>query len=266
MTFSVIIGPCEICGDGADYKVGAMTCKACGFEFEKLCTKCSTNPCPKCKGPLDRSENLFPKSLFRVVSQGDIEGFWYIYRDLSGPASDLNRLLDRNGNTLLHVACGIEKNKLAAAMCDALFQTGLSPTLKDKNGRTALTEMVRTRQYKPDVATMLQISVNEQDGYGVTALMFAAKGGGLFGSRRGNLTVVRHLLELGADLFLCDDPGRTALGYAIRSNDKGTNEAMIEFLEREMLAQTALDEFKKHNQYDFDNKGVLSFSPTPKRK
>ena len=41
---------------------------------------------------------------------------------------------------------------------------------------------------------------------------------------------------------------------------------MIEFLEQEMLAQTALIEFKKHHQYAFDKNGVLSFSAKDERK
>jgi len=96
--------------------------------------------------------------------------------------------------------------------------------------------------------------------------MFAAKGGGLFGNRRGSLTVVQHLLSMGADLFLCDHSGRTALGYAERSNDTEKNGAMIEFLKNEMLTQTAVGEFKRQNRYGFDRNGLLSFSPKNSKK
>lgn len=164
-----------------------MTCKTCGFEFEKLCQKCSTNPCPKCRGTLVKAENVFPNSLFHAVAKADGEGVRRILNELSPKDSNLNRLTDRRGYSLLHVACGIEDRKAALEICELLIRNGASDQMKDQSGFTALTSMVRARLYKSDVALLLRGSRDIQDNEGRTALMFAAQGGGLFGNRRGNL-------------------------------------------------------------------------------
>jgi ankyrin repeat protein len=135
-----------------------------------------------------------------------------------------------------------------------------------KYGRTALIEMVRRRgKYHTEVAALLQSSVNAKDSEGKTALMFAAEGGGLFGSRRGNLSLARDLIGLDADPLIQDRGGRTALGYAIASNDKGTNQDMVDYLEELIRTRIALREFEKLYEYTFDRKGCLNFSPR-KRK
>ncbi len=266
MTFTVFMGPCNACGDGADFRSGGMTCKTCGAEFEKLCKKCATKPCPKCKGVLDKSENVFPHSLFHAVAKADVEGVQWILANLSRENSNISDLVDRHGNSLLHVVCGIEKRKVALEMCELLLRNGASRQMKDKSGSTALIYMVHARQYKPDVALLLSSSKDMQDNEGRTALMFAAKGAGFFGNRRGNLTVAEHLLSMGADPFICDNYGRTALGYAERSNDTDRNGTMIEFLQQEMLTHTAISEFKRLNRYEFDALGVMSHSPKKAKK
>nr|WP_280177504.1 ankyrin repeat domain-containing protein [Microvirga pakistanensis] len=117
--------------------------------------------------------------------------------------------------------------------------------------------MVWFRAYNAEVAARLRSSVDAQDDDGRTALMFAAKGSGLFGSRRGNLTIARDLLALGADLSLQDKQGLTALGFAIRSNDTDKNNEMVEFLQQEMVKEEAMRSFKQRHSYRFDEKGHM---------
>jgi ankyrin repeat protein len=154
----------------------------------------------------------------------------------------------------------------ASDFCKLLLDLGASPRSTMKYSRTVLIEMVRRRgKYHREAALLLSSSVNAQDDQGGTALMFAAEGAGLFGSRRGNLSVAKHLVELGADPLVEDRRGKTALGYAMASNDKGTNQDMVDYLEELMKTSIALREFDKLHQYKFDNDGCLIFSPR-KRK
>ena len=66
-------------------------------------------------------------------------------------------------------------------------------------------------------------------------------------------------MTLGADPLIVDEFGRTSLGHAIASNDKGTNEEMVRYLKDEMTTQLALREFKTSYAYDFDKDGRLNF-------
>jgi ankyrin repeat protein len=266
MALTVVMGPCDACSEGADFRSGGKTCKACGAEFEKLCKKCTAKPCRNCQGELVKSQDVFPNSLFYAIAKGDMDGVQHILNELPQKGANLSQLTDRDGSSLLHAACRVKDRKAALAISELMIQNGASNQMKDQSGFTALTSMVRESHYKPDVAMLLQSSKDINDNSGRTALMFAAKGGGLFGNRRGNLTVVRHLLSMGADLFLCDNSGRTALGHALKSNDTGQNEAMIEFLEHEMITQTAVAEFRRLNDSSFDSNGVLSFSPRRAKK
>lgn len=179
---------------------------------------------------------------------------------------DLNALTNAQGDTLLMRAAMHKTGGSASDLCKLFLDLGASPGSTMQYGRTVLIEMVRRRgKYHREVALLLRSSVNAQDDQGGTALMFAAEGAGLFGSRRGHLTAAEHLVDLGADPLVQDRRGRTALGYAMASNDKGTNQDMVDYLEELMKTSIALREFDKLYQYKFDNDGRLSFSPR-KRK
>jgi hypothetical protein len=65
------------------------------------------------------------------------------------------------------------------------------------------------------------------------------------------------LIALGADLSLQDKRDLTALGHAMKANDKGTNEEMVEYLKNEMLVSAALREFRSRHGCEFTDKGVL---------
>ena len=62
--------------------------------------------------------------------------------------------------------------------------------------------------------------------------MFAVVGQGMFGQRRGNLTIAKHLLGMGADAAKEDAGGRTALDHARKANDTDRNNDLIDYLKR----------------------------------
>jgi ankyrin repeat protein len=179
---------------------------------------------------------------------------------------NLDALKNTQGDTLLTRAALHQAGPTALALCKLLIEHGASPRTTMRHGRTTLIEMVQRRgKYHNKVAALLQSSINVQDNDGRTALMFAAEGAGLFGSRRGNLSLARDLIGLHADPLIQDHRGKTALGYALASNDKGTNQDMVHHLKQLMKMTIALREFDKLYRHEFDNNGCLSFSPR-KRK
>ena len=118
----------------------------------------------------------------------------------------------------------------------------------------------RGSKWNKKIANLIAYSVNFQDNSGKTALMFAATGAGMFGSNRGNIKIVKHLIELGADLSLPDQKGFTALGRAIESNNQSannTNDELVNYLQTEMVKQEAMRVFKQLCRYDITNKGEL---------
>ncbi len=259
MSFSVIIGLCDACASAAaNYEVGSRTCESCGAAFEKLCAPCAQKPCPRCNGQLVRTAEVFPHPLFRAISEGDQAK---VRQLVGGRSLDLNEVTNREGETPLHVAARAKGKGIAASLCKDLLRLGMSSRARGSDGRAALMEMVRLRVFNKDVALLLQLSINDQDNYGRTALMFAAQHAGGFGSRKGNLSIARELLSLRADPLICDQEGRTALGYAITSNDTERNEDMIEFLKKAMLTETARRDFEARNSYHFDRSGKIHFTP-----
>lgn len=264
MAFSVNLGPCHACQKAtADFRIGSRTCEVCGATFEQVCSACAAKPCPKClKGKLRSTEKVFPHSLFRAIADEDESAVVHLVNERP---IDLDTVTDSHGETPLSRAARCKTAAVAASTCEKLIKLGASPEARSKkNGGTALILMVSHRSnevpYRANVAALLRNSINIQDDGGKTALMYAAEGAGLFGSRRGNLSVVRDLIGLGADTLAQDNAGRTALGHAIASNDKGTNEEVVNYLKDTMTTQVALREFRKNYAYDFDQKGNLNFS------
>jgi hypothetical protein len=200
------------------------------------------------------------EKLFGAISKGDVDRCRRTIAELGHP--DLNTFTNAHGDTLLTRAALHEVGATALDLCKLLLDLGASPQTTMEHGRTTLIEMVRRRgKYHSKVAALLRGSINAHDNDGKTALMFAVEGAGLFGSSRGNLSLARDLIGLNADLLIHDCRGRTALGYAMASNDKGTNQDMVDYLKELMKTRIALREFDKLYGYDFDNNGCLNFSP-----
>jgi ankyrin repeat protein len=266
MVVSFNLGPCSACQKApADIRIGSRTCEGCGATYEQMCATCARKPCRNCKkGMLELRERVFPHSLFRAIADEDEEA---VVGLLSAGSVDLDSITDRHGETALSLAARCKSSAIAAELCEKLIKLGASATARTKDhGRTALILMVSHRgRYHSKVAALLGSSINIQDDSGKTALMYAAEGAGMFASRRGNLSIASDLISLGADPLIQDSGGRTALGHAIASNDKGTNEEMITYLKDEMTRQVALREFRSRYTFDFDTKGSLNFSPSKKR-
>lgn len=245
--------------------VGARACPSCRSVFLDLCAPCAGKRCPKCtKSKLAERDSVFPYSLFRAISEEDD---YKINSLLNRAREALDEITDQQGETPLAVAARSESSVAAERLCKLLMERGASADARLKSGRTALMEMIRNRgNYYSKVAALLRGSVNAQDNAGMTALMFAAEGVGLFGSRRGNMTAIRDLISLGADPSLEDGRGLTALGHAIASNDTEMNQPAIDYLKEQMVQRVALREFDRSYAHEFDGKGCLTFCPVKQAK
>jgi len=153
------------------------------------------------------------------------------------------------------------------ASCQHLIDRhGASILARNRFGRTALMEMIRCRgsNWPKAIAELLTQSVNEQDGSGKTALMFASSGAGAFGSKRGSLAIIRQLVAFGADLALVNNRGQTAVGVAEMENAKSAasaNEEVVEFLKAVSIEQRAMKNLRSKYRCSFDSNGVLILAP-----
>lgn len=249
------LGPCSVCAKPAQlgqYKA----CVNCSEIHDRLCADSSTHTCTQCGGPLDEVARVFPHNLCLAIQAGDIDAVNYLTRTSS---SSLNDVRDKNGRTLLEIAAGI-KGEQGILTANLLVSLGVSIRSTDSAGRTALMHAAMARKLTVALGELLQASVDCRDCDGKTALMYAAAGQSSTNGRTGSISTAKILVSFGADLSLLSKTGRTALGYAIKSNATGTNEAMVKYLEMEMLQQEALALFKRQHHYAFDGKGVLEYS------
>jgi ankyrin repeat protein len=195
-------------------------------------------------------------SLFRAIKDMHREK---VVRLLQDQRRDLNSLNDSKGCTPLSVAALIKNKQIAFQICKILIDSGASPrTPTGIAGRTALIIMVWHRNFDANVAELLRESIDDQDDNGRTALMFAAEGAGLFGSKRGNLSIAKDLLQLGAHLSIQDCQGLTALGHAMKSNSTDKNDDMVRLLKDKMEKQAAVQELRNRYHIGFDDKGIMN--------
>lgn len=155
--------------------------------------------------------------------------------------------------------------------CERLLQLGADPAFGGTVGkRSVLTMMVWLRsktwgkQHRRIVAMLALRTVNHQDSDGKTALMFASKGAGLFGMKRGNPKIIDELMRHGADPFLTDRFGLTALMHAVDSNDKSrtsANDGVIELIKSHSIHFAALQLFNEAHRVDFSRDGRMSIAP-----
>lgn len=249
------MGPCSVCAKPA--QLGQhKACVNCAEIHDRLCADSLSHTCTSCGGPLDDVANVFPHNIYLAVKAGDLDAVSYLAGTSS---SSLNDVRDKNGRTLLEIAVGV-KGEPGILMANLLVSLGVSIHSTDSAGRTALMHAVKGRKLTVALGELLRASVDCRDSDGKTALMFAAVGQSSTNGRAGSISTAKLLLSLGADLSILSKTGRTALGYAIKSNDNGTNEAMVKYLEAEMLQQEALALFKRQHHYAFDGKGVLTYS------
>ncbi|PKG83318.1 hypothetical protein CXF85_11355 [Colwellia sp. 75C3] len=233
-----------------------LKCLKCG-DILLSCVNCLDECCPSCEGELKAKKESFPDNVFIAIGTSDIEKVSQI---LNREYVNFDDITNDNGDTLLTRAAV----NLDYEMCSHLIKNYHANTCNQSQyGRTALIEMVRTRsgKWNKKIVQLLSRSVNIQDSSGNTALMFAATGAGCFGSKKGNLQIIKHLIELKADLALTDRRGLTALGRAIESNNvskNSTNDDVVEYLEKVMIQQEALKLFNQQYIYEVSDKGELS--------
>jgi ankyrin repeat protein len=151
-----------------------------------------------------------------------------------------------------------------------LIERGTSINHQNSIGRTALLSAIHARDegWKHKLISLLEPSVNIADNDGLTPLMRAARGAGLFGATRGNLQILKRLIEGRANVFAQDNRGLTALGHAnldARSRASGTNDEVVAFLEQAMVSAAAEMEFRRLYMHHFSSKGVLMLQHRPAR-
>lgn len=163
---------------------------------------------------------------------------------------------NREGQTPLMIASQ-NKNRMEAFL--TLLKSGAEIMMKDYEGRTAFMHAANNNcshymdaMLKRSGVNMLNM-INTQDKNGVSALMILAK--------RGNRQALRVLISRGANVFLQDKNGKTALDYAIKYENptckeiliktnkiyETTNQMKDEFAKQQYLAN-ALGEFGKQNR------------------
>lgn len=172
---------------------------------------------------------------------------------------------DHNKYSLLALAA----TEPAPEACERLIAMGANPRHGGAWSRTPLIEVVHlrngtwgTRHRK--VVKLLAATINAQDSDGRTALMFAATGAGAFSAKRGNLGLVKQLVELGADLSLRNRWDRTALMEAVKYNDASPTSAnadVVALLISYTLEHEAQRIFQEHYKAEFSDNGELTVTP-----
>jgi hypothetical protein len=187
------------------------------------------------------------------------------------PWDDVFDVLDKEGLQPDEVVIGNGKLRLLTRaacagqheVCARLISMGATMGYQLGLGRAPIAEMVRCRTSgwgsgHRTILRLLAPSVNNQDSEGMTALMFAVRGAGLFGRKQGSLSIVKLLIELGADVSVRDRLGRTALMHAVLSNDKSaasTNDEVVAQMRVYSIEAAAMQAFQRDYQCRFDTDG-----------
>ena len=242
------------CIDDYMHTAKEIGCESCGDIFF-ICGHCNGENCPKCGRKLKDKIDIYPYNFFNAIKKDDIDQIQTIMCNTNCNIE----VEDEQGNIPI-ICAAVNQN---FNICKVLIDNRASPRQQNKYGRTALIEMVHLRSSKWDnkVAELFSDSVNYKDNDGKTALMFAVKGAGLFGSKKGNIRIATQLINMGADTTLADNNGYTALWWALESNKKSktsNNDEMVDFLTEQMINQVAVREFRKNYTYEFTDKKFLS--------
>ncbi|WP_434661516.1 ankyrin repeat domain-containing protein [Paraburkholderia sp. A3BS-1L] len=192
--------------------------------------------------------------MFDAAGRGDISELQRLCASEGVAPSDVFK----DGESLLFPAA----NSQRIEMCEWLIENHVRVDHQDRSGRTALLSAIvfRDASWKQKIITVLSRAVSIADYAGVTPLMRATRGAGVFGAKRGNFQIVKALVEHGADVFAQDQRRRTALAHAMaaaKASEKDVNQEIISFLESAMVEAAAMSEFRRLYSYHFSPTGVL---------
>lgn len=180
-----------------------------------------------------------------------LSAYRHILRDASAYAK---------GYTPLHLAAAAGDLEACNALLeyvpgDVLSEHHLTPLIYLAN--------VRGKKNYSAIVSRLSSTVDLTDPQGKTALMYAASG--MFvRSRKGHLSLVKALLNAGADVTAIDADGRTALGWAMKDLAQAkpdANAEVIDCLQRHQYQVEVERFFRRHYHHRFDAKGVMHISP-----
>jgi hypothetical protein len=195
------------------------------------------------------------KAAWESGDKEDLGEYLYAHRHILRDASAYAK-----GHTPLHLAAAA--GDLEA--CDALLGYVSAEVLSERY-QTPLLHLANVRGKHPYAAIVSRLSstVHVTDAKGRTALMYAARGANVR-SRQGHLTLVKALLNAGADVTAIDAEGRTALGWAKKDLSLAkphANAEVIDYLQRHQYQAEMERFFRTHYNHHFDAKGVMHIVP-----
>ncbi len=151
--------------------------------------------------------------LFKYAKEGNVAGI----RKLINAAVDVNQQEDRDGNTPLTVAARYGRPAVVQLLLNV---PGINVNTENYVAMTALLEAASAK-YTRIVQLLLNapgIEIDKPGFMGITSLMFAA---------RGNIAMLRNLLNAGADWKIASLEGQTALDIAIYNKFKDGIKALV---------------------------------------
>lgn len=150
------------------------------------------------------------RDLLKAAKAGDTQ---HVLDTMGNTKSFFSSSQNWNDRTIWHVSAKKGHLHLLQAVWSACISTydGSSHGVRGCNQRSAPSSRL---------ATQIRTSINARDRSNVTPLMEA--------SRHGQLHCVQWLLQTGADPWLQDRQGRTALHYAARANYADCAQALID--------------------------------------
>lgn len=204
-----------------------LVCKSCDT-YQMVCPTCQmlTLCCPECNGPLIKGKNNLDL-LNEALREKDEEAALRVVYELGFKINNVGS----RGIGVLHIAAMAGNAKVI----DTAINLGADVHIKDKNGRTALVNAVwaRNGNFNLKIIKFFKDAINDADLAGRTAIFYAVKGAGSFGSRKGSVKIAKELIANGAKLDVRDNSGLTALDHAIQeyeSSKTGQNADVVEFL------------------------------------